>query len=197
MAKAGDILCSPNFGETIQFVKTAADTQGELLEMEATYEPNQSWEQGVEHYHPEQDETFEVMEGMISIKVGGRESTYVTGEKFDVPRGVIHLMRNLSSEPARVRWQVRPALNTETFFETVWGLSADGKLREGTLSYILQFAILARAYDRVFRVTSPSRTVQKVLFPVLAIIGRLCGYKKNYTQSGERQNMSQFDPETV
>ncbi|MEM7117730.1 MAG: cupin domain-containing protein [Chloroflexota bacterium] len=180
MAKAGDILHSPNLGETIQFVKTTRETQGALLEVEATYEPNQSWGGGIEHYHPHQDESFEVLEGMISVKTSERESTYVVGEKFDIPKGTIHNMRNLSSKPARIRWQIRPALQTENFLETVWGLSADGKLQTGSLGNLLRLAVVLQAYQDVFRITFPSRIVQKVLLSLLAGIGRLCGYKSGY-----------------
>ncbi len=187
MARAGDVLYSPTFGERIQFVKTAADTHGELLEMEATNDPNQEWESGVEHYHPQQDEHFEVLEGVLSVMLDGQEHTYVAGEQFDIPCGVVHNMRNRSSKPVRFRWQVRPALNTETFFETVWGLSADGKLTPGTLSYLLQFAVLLQAYRQVFRVTTPSPLMQRILFGILAATGRLMGYRARYAKYSRPQ----------
>jgi quercetin dioxygenase-like cupin family protein len=85
----------------------------ELLVME------QSYEAGAEgpppHFHPSQDEHFEVLEGAIALRVGHEHRTVPTGESFDIPRGTVHTMGPARGEPARVRWEVRPALRTEQF----------------------------------------------------------------------------------
>ena len=67
------------------------------------------------HFHPSQDEHFEVLEGAIALKIGHARSTVPTGESFDIPRGTVHTMGPAGDEPARVRWEVRPALRTEQF----------------------------------------------------------------------------------
>ena len=62
MAKAGDeIVISEE--ERILFLKTAAETNGELLEVEVTYRPRSP--RPLEHYHPYQAEQFEVLGGKI------------------------------------------------------------------------------------------------------------------------------------
>ena len=73
--------------------------------------------------------------------------------------------------PARVRWQVIPALETQQFFETTFGL-AD----RGTLYNPLQFAVVAQAYADTFRLTRLPAPL-RLLLPLLALIGRALGYR--------------------
>ena len=75
-----------------------------------------------EHFHPRQVERFEVLEGSVRATVGGTEHLYGPGETFVVPVGMPHQMT--ADEPARVSWEVRPALRTAEFFERLYG--ADG-----------------------------------------------------------------------
>ena len=50
-------------------VQTAAETDGELLEMEAMYEPGSV--EPPEHFHPKQDERFEILAGTMEARIGG------------------------------------------------------------------------------------------------------------------------------
>jgi hypothetical protein len=54
MAQAGEQITNPVAGLSLRFVQTSADTNGELLEMEATYEPRSL--EPVVHFHPRQSE---------------------------------------------------------------------------------------------------------------------------------------------
>ena len=85
----------------------------ELLAMEQSYEAGA--EAPPPHYHPSQDEHFEVLEGAIALKIGHARSVVPAGESFDIPRGTEHTMGPAGGKPARVRWEVRPALRTEEF----------------------------------------------------------------------------------
>jgi hypothetical protein len=73
----------------------------DLLEMEARYTGRGRLPP--EHYHPRQD---------------GEELRYVAGQRFDVPAGTPHQMAG--DGPARVHWEVRPALRTAEFFEEAY-----------------------------------------------------------------------------
>ena len=84
----------------------------ELLVMEQSYEPDA--EGPPPHYHPSQDEHFDVLEGSIALKIGHARSVVPAGESFDIPRGTEHTM-GPHGGPARVRWEVRPALRTWEF----------------------------------------------------------------------------------
>ena len=99
------------------FALRLAVVEEELLEMEASY-PGSGW-LPPEHLHPRQHERFEVLEGSVRTIIAGEERRYEAGESFDVPAGTPHQMG--AEAPARVRWQVRPALRTAEFFERLHG----------------------------------------------------------------------------
>ena len=116
MAHAGQEIHGRD-GFRLRLVRTAAETGGESLEMEASYGGSGSLPP--EHLHPRQDERFEVLEGTIRAIVGGSERRYGSGETFEVPAGAPHQMTG--EGPSRVRWEVRPALRTAEFFEGLYG----------------------------------------------------------------------------
>jgi mannose-6-phosphate isomerase-like protein (cupin superfamily) len=115
MARSGETVTNPVAGMTLLFVKTAVDTDGELLEMEATYGPSST--QPVPHFHPNQSEHFEILEGVMHARVDGTQRELRAGDELDVDAGTVHSMWNPGPEPARTLWQTRPALRTEEFFE--------------------------------------------------------------------------------
>jgi quercetin dioxygenase-like cupin family protein len=88
----------------------------ELLEMEAVY--GGTGQMPPLHFHPSQAERFEVIEGTVRTVIDGVEGHHAAGEFFDVPAGTVHQMA--ADPPARMRWQVRPALRTAEFFEALY-----------------------------------------------------------------------------
>lgn len=179
MAHAGKIILSTKMDGIVKCIKTAADTGGDLLEMEATF--NTAVSSTPEHYHPNQDEHIEVLAGMVSIEINGQERLYVAGESFDFPRNVPHrFLGAAGSEEAQILWQIQPALDSETFIETVYGLEADGKMEGGGILSMCQTAVIYQAFHAECRLTKPSQLVQKMMFGILAPIGRLLGYQACY-----------------
>lgn len=116
MARAGDEIRGHD-GFRLRLVRTAAETGGEVLEMEAGYGGTGGLPP--EHVHPRQRERFEVLDGTIRAVIDGTERRYGQGETFEVPAGTSHTMT--AEGPARVRWEVRPALRTAEFFESLHG----------------------------------------------------------------------------
>jgi len=150
MARRGLTLTDPTTGQTITFRQTAADTGGALLELETTYDPTGG--KPPMHRHPTQDERFEVLEGELHVRLARKRRTLRAGERLDVPAGTSHAMHGA----ARVRWEVRPALETESFLEAVCDPHA------------LPLARLAAAWRHraEFRLTGPAGLL-------LALVGRL------------------------
>ncbi len=163
--------------------RSGADTGGALLEMEARYPPNSP--QPPAHYHPYQEEHFQVMSGTFRARIGGAERTYTAGESFTVPANRPHWMHNVGDREGRLLWQVRPALRTQAFLETLWGLEADGKTNAGGVPNLLHLAVILREYSDEFRASSPPFAVQRILFGILAPIGRLAGYQPRYDRTGK------------
>jgi quercetin dioxygenase-like cupin family protein len=178
LVEAGDVLENSVSGQHLIIRITAQDTGGELLEVESVYtKPTPS--RPPVHYHPRQEERFEVLSGRLNVLVDGRERTLGEGEVLTVPPGVPHQMW-AAEAGARVNWQTRPALETEAFFETIWGLVKDGKVNDKGVPNPLRAALIAREYEDVFRLASPPWAIQRLLFGSLALVGRLLGYQAEY-----------------
>ena len=91
MVEAGDALENPVSGQRLIVRKTAQDTGGELLEVEAVYtKPTPS--RPPAHHHPRQEERFEVLHGRPNVLDGGQERTLGEGEVLTVAPGVPHQM---------------------------------------------------------------------------------------------------------
>jgi uncharacterized RmlC-like cupin family protein len=103
------------------------------------------------HLHPSQDEHFEVLEGSVRAKIAGEEREYGSGDTIDIPRKVAHQLWNPSSVPARVRWQVRPALRTREWFEALDQLQREGRTtKDGGPKPVAMVPLLFK-YRDVFR----------------------------------------------
>jgi len=165
-------------GSRLIIHKTSKSSGGELLEMEAIYPPKSP--QPPLHYHPKQEEHFQVIRGIFQTHIGGVEEVYESGDTFTVPANTPHWMCNISDEEGALLWQVRPALNTQAFFETMWGLEGDGETDSDGIPHILQLAVILRAYNKEFRASSPPYVAQSILFGILAPIGKLKGYRAKY-----------------
>ena len=115
MAHAGQELRGPD-GFVLRLIRTGAETDEEVLEMDASYSGEAPMPP--EHLHPGQLERFEVLEGRVRTIVDGDERVRGPGEPFEVPAGTPHQMA--AEGPTRMRWEVRPALRTAEFFERLY-----------------------------------------------------------------------------
>ena len=157
----------------LRFLRTAADTGGELLEMEAIYRPVSKAPPA--HFHPAQEETFEVLSGALRFVIDGRQIDLGAGEQLVIPAGTIHRAHNAGTEEARVIWQTRPALRSQQFYETLYGLAMDGRTNADGVPGLLQVALIMTGHAGEFVLASPPRIIQKALFGMLAAIARTLG----------------------
>ncbi|MGN6511705.1 MAG: cupin domain-containing protein [Chitinophaga sp.] len=178
MAYKNKTITNPVNGQTIIFLQTAADTQGQLLEMQSTYTAG-SREPPL-HFHPAQAEDFIIESGEMHVKIDGETRIVKAGETLHIPASTPHAMWNAGPEPARINWKVRPALNMEQFFEQITGLAADGKTNASGRPPFLQTALTANRFSNVFRSSKPAFLVQKLIFMVVSPIAYLAGYKSFY-----------------
>ncbi|MDB5251664.1 MAG: cupin protein [Flaviaesturariibacter sp.] len=180
MAYPGKEIVNPVIGQQIRFLKTADETCGQLLEMEATYRSRSR--EPKPHYHPQQEEYFMVMDGQLNVRLNGTVRKLRRGDRLLIPRNTVHSMWNEQDEKAVVIWQVRPALQTEYMLETAAGLASDGKTDGAGMPTLLQRVLLARRFTSVFRLASPSFLWQRILFALLAPVSYLAGYRPVYRQ---------------
>ena len=75
------------------------------------------------HLHRDHEETFYVLEGELTVRVGREKITAPTGSFVVIPRGVVHQPSNPGTEPTRVLLIFFPA-GMEHFFEE----AAEGRI---------------------------------------------------------------------
>lgn len=183
MAKAGEEIYNPRQKDRMVFRQTAQDTGGRLLQVDMFALPEVPGPP--EHIHLLQEERFATLRGVFHARVEGEGHTLQVGESIVIPPGKTHTWRIGGNQEAHIRMELRPALDAETFFETVYGLVKDGKTDENGVPPLLQAVLVPRAYDMYL--PSPPIKVQKALFAALAPVARLMGYRASYPEySGER-----------
>jgi quercetin dioxygenase-like cupin family protein len=187
MAKAGDELVNPVTGLRTVFRKTAQDTSGELLQVDWIGSPG--WTTGPDHVHPRQEERFEVLSGKLGLRAGGVERVHSVGEVIVAPAGAPHAAWNAGDGEVHVLVDFRPALRTETAFETLAGLARDGKTnRAGAPKNPLRLALILREFEEEIYFVRPPLAVQRVILGSLARVARLLGYRPEYPYPHARQS---------
>ena len=180
MAFKGKQISNPVSGQTIEFLTTAKDSNGQLLEMVSTWQPHSA--QLAPHFHPRQDEVFRVLEGELTLQVRGKKYKLQKGDTVHLSAGSVHSMWNESAEKVVAHWQVSPALQTEYFLETAMGLAADGKVSEKGVPGLLQVAVMAKKFRQEFRLSRPAFLLQQLLFSAMLPFALLRGRKAVYAK---------------
>ncbi len=180
MPKTNHTITHPAIGHRITFLQTAAQTNGQLLQIEYAVERPESKPAIPLHRHLKCEERFEVVHGKLGVVLGGERRVLRVGESVTISPGTPHTFWNAGDGELRFITEVRPPGELQTYWETVFGLAQDGKVNVNGLPNLLQLAVvapLADSYDP--RLPIP---VTKALVAVLGGIGRLLGYKDRYPQ---------------
>ena len=171
MAYAGQVLENPVSGERIIFRKTAADTAGELLAFELFLAPD-GHVPGA-HVHPQQEERFGVVKGIIRFRRGPETVIARAGDTVVVPPRTAHQFENAGDEPAHVLVEVRPTLRMEQLFETATALAREGRTNRKGLPKPLELALFVREFEREVRAPfPPAGVVRAVMAPLVWLAAR-------------------------
>ena len=180
MARSGDVLQHPVTGERVVWRRVAADTNGRLLQGDLYADPGGFV--AAAHVHPKQEERFEVVAGRLRLRIGDDERILMAGDRAVVPAGTPHTWANDGAEVAHVVGEFVPALRTEVFFETFFGLASDGKTNRKGLPNPLRMAVIMREYEDEIRLARPSARTQRAVLGPLAAVGRVLGYRGWYPE---------------
>ena len=153
---------------------TVRESGAELLEVEASY--GAASKPPPKHFHPRQDEHFEVVAGRLRVRAGDEDRALEVGDTVDIPRGTVHQMWNPGPGQARVVWQTRPGGRTEEWFAAIDRLHREGKVGRNGMPGPLAFAALLTEYSDVFRLAAGPQPLVRGALAALAPIGRMRGY---------------------
>ena len=161
MPEPGQLISNPITGERIVFRRTAAQTDGELLEFDVELRPG-GVIAGFPHRHP-QTERFHVTAGRLVGWIEGRGAvSHQAGEQFTIQSNRDHLLGNGAAGRTRARVVVRPPDRFAEFFETVFALSA-GRRPQGLSRLAAMRRALALAREIRLTPSIVPRMVQQSL----------------------------------
>jgi len=162
-------------GQTIRFFSDQGDATSQVLKMEASYPPG-SKEPPI-HYHPYQQERFEVLSGELTIRLNGEIKRYQKGSVIHIEKGAKHSMWNSGRENTLVNWQVTPALESGQFLRAITEAANGPGASDKGIPGPAEMIYLLNRYRNVIRLVKPSypltRIVGILLLPLLRFKTRL------------------------
>jgi uncharacterized protein YndB with AHSA1/START domain/quercetin dioxygenase-like cupin family protein len=161
MAKPDDVLDVPELGIRVRFLKTGAETGGELAQFEVTGRPRGFLTQ--EHVHAGQTERLEPISGALEVVADGRTTVLRPGDVREIAPGTPHTQRPAEDGPGTVRITVRPAGRSEEFLARLAELSRDGRLLRGGWPRPIAAAELVRDFGDAGLASKPPAAVQRAV----------------------------------
>ncbi len=187
MIRQGDTIENPITGERVTFLKTSAETDGELVVIDAAVAPGGFV--AAEHLHPYQSERFEILSGEVEFKLAKEVFTARPGDVVMVESGTSHQFRNLGNEEIRFRTEVRPALSFETFLQTMFGLASEGKTNSKGMPNPFRLAVIMDEHFDLVRLPFPPAWVQRMGLAFASPLGLLFGYEPTYVPEDEPEQL--------
>jgi uncharacterized cupin superfamily protein len=177
MAHVGATIDNPLAGESLTFVETCEDGSATLVCDIATVAGAPG---PPEHMHPSSSELFEVQQGAITVEVGGVLHSLQSGQSLTVQAGMAHKFASDPELDGRTRVTFDVPGRIEDQLVTFSELARAGRLSADGRPSMQQVAVTFSQLAGDTRATVAPWVAQRVLFAVLAPIGRLRGLKPFY-----------------
>jgi mannose-6-phosphate isomerase-like protein (cupin superfamily) len=174
MAHSGEQIRNPATGETVTFLVTTAESKGRLLQLEMSAAKSAA----PRHQHPRLSEHWDLRAGSVHFEVAGAEQLLEAPAQLTIPPGTPH--RFWSDSRLQTVVDYEPAGGFEAFLETIYALAVAGKTNSKGMPNPLRAAVIAAEHLDDYALPWPSVAVQRVLFRLLAPVGRLLGYRAHY-----------------
>lgn len=192
MSRRGQVFENPVTGERAVVLTDPSEHPEHVLATHLFVQPG--GRVVAEHVHPTVHERFHVLAGQVAFVIDGRESVLGAGQGAEVAPGVRHDWWQVGGEAAQVVVEVAPGDRFIEIVGTLFGLARDGKTNEEGLPNPLQLAVTAREYRDVVVFTRPPALVQRLLFGVLAPVGRALGRRPCYPEYLQSAEIVEPDP---
>jgi quercetin dioxygenase-like cupin family protein len=166
---AGTVLHNPVTGEYARVLEhTAERAVGELLAVPGAAVAGP-------HFHPAQEERFEVEDGVMGYRLGDHRGELRTGGAVTVPAGEVHDWWNAGDGNLRARVSVTPPGSFAAMIGAVWGLAVVGRTNRKGMPRLVDAALLAEAFAHEIVFERPPRAVQQALAVTVGPIARRRG----------------------
>lgn len=153
-------------------IESTEDTNGAYLKMRFQIESTTGDSPPV-HIHPHAEESYEVISGLLEVKVEGDWKELQKGEKHTVAPGTAHTFRN--KVPVELLNIHKPALNYERFFRRFHKLVVEKgvNLPPKNFKSAVLLGMLFTEHEQEVVSVKPPRFVMRSL----AFLGKILGFK--------------------
>jgi quercetin dioxygenase-like cupin family protein len=172
MAVAGETITHPISGEQITFIRTSADTDGALAELEFFLPAGMT--PCPEHVHPQSTERVTVHSGQVRAMIDGRLQTVAEGESLEVPPGTWHTWVPVGE--VRMTATFTPALGMDDFLIDLFAIAEAGEVDAQGVPHLLPLMVLLDDYPDACYLREPSAGPRKDTIRTLACSGRMHGF---------------------
>ena len=170
------VIENPVVKETVTFVKTGEETNGEYLYLKTELAP---YGEAPMHYHVTFTETFEVLEGEVNVVIAGEHKVLKAGQSTLVPLKAHHRFFSTSEMPTTFMNEIRPARQFEQALRVAYGLARDGKTNAQAIPTNLWHLALVFQLSESYLPGLPL-SLQKGIFGVLASMARRLKKDKDF-----------------
>jgi mannose-6-phosphate isomerase-like protein (cupin superfamily) len=195
MNKRGQVFENPVSGERVVVLTDPDANPDGALVAHLTVRPG--GRVAAAHIHPTIRERFHVLQGEVGLLLGEEERVLGAGESAEIPAGTVHDWWQLGEDKAQVVVEVEPGSRFTEMVGTMFGLARDGKVDKRGVPRPLQLAVTAREYGDVMVVLSPPPWAQRLLFGVLAPLGRRRGLQPKYERYLSSDIVVEPDPRAL
>jgi len=166
-------------GETLR-IRRARDASGQIiLIMEGSLPPGTNGPPP--HMHLQEREEGEVQAGTLGARIGNRRLVVQTRGNAAFPAGVVHSWWNAGETVLQFNGRVIPAVDLDQFLQALFSVLNAGATNRPSIFYLAH--VLWR-HRKTQAIVKPPVAIQRILFPVVLLIGRLLGKYKGQDWPG-------------
>lgn len=166
-------------GERITFFRVVPGPKGDRLELENLVTPGSGPPM---HVHYFQDEAVTVQKGRIAFQRPGQPAEFGgPGETVAFKAGDPHKFWNAGQDDLLGSGYIEPADNVEYFLTELYASTK----RNGGRPSLFDAAFLMRRYRSEFGMLEIPAAVQRIVFPLLVVVGTVLGKYRRYADAPE------------
>jgi len=141
-----------------------------VLELEGSLPPKR--EGPPLHVHLMEHEEGEVISGAASAIVSGKTIKVAAGERTVFPMGVPHRWWNAEDQPLQLKGRVIPVVDLDRYLQAIFAVLNAGPAGRPPIFHV---AHVSYRHRRTQRLASVPLAVQRIVFPVVVLVGWLLG----------------------
>jgi mannose-6-phosphate isomerase-like protein (cupin superfamily) len=124
------------------------------------------------HLHLQQVEEFTVEAGTLGASIGNNKIQVPAGQSASFPTGAVHTFWNAGQDRLEMSGHATPAGDLDRYLQAIFAVLNAGPSGRPSLFYV---AHVLRRHRHTQVVVWPPQIIQRILFPVILLVGHALG----------------------